>query len=199
MLQWLTDHSDAIQTLSAVATAAIWIIYLQLILSGMRHQRRTEILILVGGGRGIAARCFVANLGMDPVYITSVTVRLHYDHTSETRDITDVQGVGDDAPAWQRTLQGPMKSGDSRAIGTLEDLLGPALEAAGLSLEAIRHFDLQVAAFTASDSEIVAAERGFRLEHSGEGVGVRPLTIETRQIRSLFARKRIRRQLRESL
>ena len=199
LLNWLSENSGAIQAITAIAMAVIWVSYLQLIASGVRRQRRTEILILVGAGHGIEARCFVANLGLDPIYVTSVTVRLSYENTSETADITEVQGAGEEASAWERTLQGPMRSAESRPIGTLMELIGPALAEADLELDAIHHVHIRVSAFTASDSDLVAAERGFRLDRSTGAVNVRPLTLETRQIRWFLDRWRIRRQLRARL
>lgn len=62
MMNWVAQHSSALQVLLNGLMVLIWILYLQIFLTSFRRQRRSDVLITVGAGVGLAARCFVTNL-----------------------------------------------------------------------------------------------------------------------------------------
>ncbi|TNC60456.1 hypothetical protein FHG71_22030, partial [Rubellimicrobium roseum] len=76
MLDWLSANSDAVNVVLNLAMLLVWIVYLQVFVSSYRRQRRANILISVGGGSGLDARCLVSNMSEGAIYIRSLVLDL---------------------------------------------------------------------------------------------------------------------------
>lgn len=76
MWNWLAENASPVQAVVGVVTALVWIVYLQILVSGLRRQRRTEILINLGGSRNLDARFFISNLGFEPIYILEIMLTI---------------------------------------------------------------------------------------------------------------------------
>ena len=63
MISWISQNSDWLQVVLNASMVIVWLVYLQVFLSGFRRQRRSDILITLGAGAGLNARCFVAIWG----------------------------------------------------------------------------------------------------------------------------------------
>ena len=74
MIEWMSNHAQLLGVAVSAVTAVIWVIYLQLLVSSMRRQRRTNVEITRAGEPGEDAKCLVSNMGAEPVYIKSVIV-----------------------------------------------------------------------------------------------------------------------------
>ena len=72
MWDWISENSGLVQAGMAAVTALVWMVYLHIIVSGLRRQRRTEILIQLGGARNLSARILVSNLGFEPIYVLEI-------------------------------------------------------------------------------------------------------------------------------
>lgn len=199
-MEWMVQNPALVQAMLSGVTALVWIVYLHLIMTGLRRQRRTAILINLGGGSGGDARFLVSNLGLEPVYLLEVLVTMRRDGQVTVAPITER------AELWTRrldrpteaTTQGPLTSGDFRDIGSVADLVERAQLHFGdaIRLDDLDNVEVTVVAYTASTSRLAAATRAFvvRTDDSGR-CRVLPDSLHARQIRSFLERARLRKVL----
>lgn len=201
MLDWIVENSGLVQAMMAGVTALVWVFYLHIIVAGLRRQRRTEILINLGGDRSFSARTLVSNLGFEPVYILEIIMTVWSgdgERTSSVADRAEVAEAEHQSPR-EATLQGPLKSGEYVDIGSIQDLLErDRLQFLDhIDLDDVSRIEITVAAITAATNSIVAARRRFRRQ-PGEGKrALVPETLYAQQVRSRRGRKAIERQIRE--
>ncbi|MBM9593213.1 hypothetical protein [Roseitranquillus sediminis] len=202
MLSWLNEHSGALQVIMALVSALIWLVYLQIFLLSYVRQRRPEMLISMGAGIGLDARCFIANLGLEPIYISQLLMRVstedgeHEAATTDRQDMTEEQ-MKDPKNA---TNQGPLSSGKSFDAGSFRELTRQVLRANSLDEDTpMVRLELTVVAMNASSAMLFAARRRYdMIDVRGQQL-LEPQTLSTEQIRSIFQRRRLRRQLRQNL
>lgn len=203
MWDWISENSGLVQAGMAAVTAVVWMIYLHVIVSGLRRQRRTEILIHLGGARDLSARILVSNLGFEPIYVLEIMLTVWTADGQRMSSVADRTEIARDQHATPReaTLQGPLKSGDHVDIGSVLDLLDRARHHGFDALEPgdIRAVEVTVAAITAADSRIAAATRRFAMKGQGDALSLCPQSLYAQQIRSSWRRRRIEAQLRERL
>lgn len=203
MWDWISENSGLVQAGMAAVTALVWMVYLHIIVSGLRRQRRTEILIQLGGARNLSARILVSNLGFEPIYVLEIMLTVWTaigERMSSVADRTEI-AQGQHATPREATLQGPLKSGDHVDIGSVLDLLDRARHRSFDALEPgdIREVEVTVAAITAADSRIAAAARRFAMKGEGDDMSLCPQNLYARQIRSRWRRRQIEAKLRERL
>ena len=203
MWEWISENSGLVQASMAAITALVWMVYLHIIVSGLRRQRRTEILIHLGGARDLSARILVSNLGLEPLYVLEIMLTVWTadgERMSSVADRTEIAKDQHESPR-QATLQGALKSGDHVDIGSVTDLLDRARHQSFDQIEPddIRHLKVTVAAITAADSHIAAAERRFSMRRDGDTLSLRPVNLAAQQIRSRHQRRKIETQMRKGL
>ncbi len=187
----------------AAVTALVWMVYLHIIVSGLRRQRRTEILIYLGGARSLSARILVSNLGFEPIYVLEIMLTVWTaggERMSSVADRTEI-AQGQHSTPREATLQGPLKSGDHVDIGSVLDLLDRARHSCFDTLETadIREVEVTVAAITAADSRIAAAARRFSMRGQGDDMSLCPQSLHARQIRSRWRRRQIEAKMRDRM
>lgn len=203
MWDWVSENSGLVQAAMAAITALVWVVYLHILVLGMRRQRRTEILIHLGGARDLSARILVSNLGLEPLYVLEIMLTVWTadgERMSSVADRTEIAKDQHESPR-QATLQGALKSGDHVEIGSVTDLLDRARHKSfdRIEPEDIRQLQITVAAITAADSSIAAATRRFAMRREGDHLSLRPLNLAAQQIRSRRARRAIEAQMRKGL
>lgn len=203
MWGWLADNSALVQAAMGGITALVWVFYLHILVSGLNRQRRTDILIHLGGSQGLDARTFVSNLGFEPIYVLEIILTIwSTDGERETSiaDRTELTKEDLSSPS-AATFQGPLKSGEFVDIGSFENLLQRARwnTAADLDPSEIGRVELKIAAISAASSIIVAARRQFYIDFEEDKCRVRPKTLYAVQIRSWWGRYKLRRQLQAQL
>jgi len=181
----------------------VWIVYLQLLLMTVLRQRRPLILIGTGAGVGLESRCFISNLSFEPLYVMDLTLTIAASQGERIAFITDRWEMGRDELTNPReaTNKGPLKSGEFFDVGSFDNLLNRARRALDETIDpsGVRRFELMVIATTAASPAIVAASRGFILHAGSAEPRLVPATVGTFQIRSLLARRRIKRTLQARL
>ncbi|MGR3821839.1 MAG: hypothetical protein ACU0A5_04600 [Salipiger marinus] len=201
MFEWLSTHSDALQVMLSGLTALIWIVYLQVFLVSFRRQRRPEIIISLGAGAGTKASWFVANLGLEPVFIVDVLVRLETEDGITEAVVTDRTEMNDrelSNPS-EATNQGPLASGAFMSIGTLDTLLHRSASQP-IPVSDLKSVTIVVAASMAARWSLVGASRQYRLSFDEEGAPTILATkIDTDQIRSRAGRRALLRKLESRL
>lgn len=195
-MNWLADNSSAIQAVTGILTALIWIVYLHALLVNFARQYRPEVLITYGAGKGLASHCFITNLGLEPIYLLDAVIEVHTHEDSRTASIIDRseegEAVSDPARA---TNQGPLASAGYRDIGSFKSLLerakgqDPDLPDA----DAVCSIEITIIAATAARASLAGARRRFVLGRDGKN-GSRLLAArsDTRQIRSSRELRRLR-------
>lgn len=199
MSAWLAQHAAALQIASSFLVALVWVVYLQAFLLSFRRQRRTMLLVSRGAGVGMGARCFISNLGFEPIFLVQVMVRLSAGGRRETAIITDRTELTEAQlrDPEEPTNLGPLKSGELADIGNFRTLFTRARDQVGEALGdgAITAMEVVVVASTAASSTVVGAERRFRLTGAAEDPVVQPVSLIARQIRGRSERRRLRREL----
>lgn len=203
MWNWLAENTSPMQAIVGIVTALVWIFYLQILVSGLRRQRRPEILIHLGGSRSLDARTFISNLGFEPIYILEIMLTIwSTDGERETSiaDRTEMAKENLSNPS-AITFQGPLNSGNFIDIGSFEDLLKRARwnTSDDLAPDAINRVELKVAAISAASSTVVASKRQFFVECVGDECQLRPKTLYATQIRSWWGRYSLKRELQAKL
>ncbi len=110
MFDWVSQNSSVIQSFVSTITALVWVIYLQLLLTGFRRQQRTEILINLGGSKSTRARVIVSNLGFEPIYILEGLLTIY------TRDGPRVSSIIDRTETYDKDLDTATESTLQRLI-----------------------------------------------------------------------------------
>ncbi|WP_139206544.1 hypothetical protein [Paracoccus homiensis] len=196
---WLVENAGLVQAAVGIVTALVWFVYLQVLVSGVRRQRRTEILIHLGGSRSLDGRLFISNLGFEPIYILEIllTLRTPYgERETSVADRTEIAKEEVKNPV-ATTSQGPLKSGEFVDIGSFDDLLQRAQRNTSDDLQAdgVSRVELKVAAISAASSAVVAAKRQFCITFDAGKCRIRPKTVYATQIRSWWGRCRLKREL----
>ena len=199
----MNQHSATLQVVFSGLMVLIWIAYLQLFLSSFLRQRRSMILIERGPGAGLRARCFVGNLGLEPIYVLDIVVRLATEDGEVSAVVTDREELHEkeESNPKEATNQGPVKSGDSYDIGSFEDLLRRARRQNDRAIrdEDVRELEVTVVATTAGSSGVVGARRSYGIDLRDGESRLLPTVIAAEQIRSRLGRRRLKRRLAERL
>lgn len=206
MISWISQHSAALDTILSAAMTLIWVAYLQIFLVSYLRNRRSDILINVGAGVGLGARCFVSNLGLEPIYIVDVLVEIETKDGSFEAVITDRSELTEDQQRdpTHATNQGPMTSGGLVDIGSFRDLVTRTRRDDLQPEEDILSITVTVVAATAAHSTIVGACRTYDIvrdedEAEGRQIQLHAHSISARQIRSWRGRRRLRERLRRRI
>lgn len=185
--QWLSDNSEPIGAIASILTLVVWVSYFQLLYISYRHRMRAKILISRGGDPSLDARCILANMSVEPVYLEAVIV----DANTSDRDVfcslsSLVAGDVDPADPRRQLLQGPLESGEMIDAGTFRTLLKLAdVEVPPEGPEKPIDFKITVLGEYTGDDAIVAVERKFRLE----GKRLSSPMLAAQRVRSLKTRR----------
>lgn len=199
-MQWLAQYAATIQAASSILMVLIWLVYLNFFLLGFHRQRRPELLISAGAGRGLDARIFVTNLGIEPVYVLDVVMHRWSEDGGIRADVTELLQDQDDG-CWEvstATRQGPLKSGDSKDFGSFRDLFRDA-DLTSRDDEPRGSICLTVIAAAASTARIFGAYRTFDMIPASPVLRIVPLHVETCQVRSWSGRRHLNAEIRHSL
>ncbi len=202
MLAWIRENVTLLQLAVSMISAVVWIFYLQIFLLSFLRQRRPEILISRGAGVGMEARCFIANLGFEPIYVSQLLISIQTPEGKRDAAITDREVMTEEQQRdpRQATNQGPLKSGDSFDAGSFTDLLRQALRAAGAAEDVkVESFNITVVGIHAASAAFVGATRHFDVIDRNGWSEIQPDDLATRQIRSFLGRRRLRRKLQRDL
>ncbi|MBZ8134178.1 hypothetical protein [Afifella sp. IM 167] len=208
MWNWISENSSAIAAVTSVGTLLVWLVYLQLILSNFRRQRRSTILINRGAGSGLGGHCLISNMSTSAVYLTSIIATMKTEDRTFQHALTDLRELDETMKGDPRSIfkQGPLQPGEYLDIGTFRDLIqqmgesedGPAQGEDWASV--VESLELTAVAVYGSDDLLVGSRRTFELRKDEDGrTSVCPTTLDSVQIRSRRERRKIGALLQESL
>ena len=199
-MDWWRQNSDVLNLGLNGAMLLVWVLYLQVFLSGFRRQRRAMIVIGMGAGTGLDARCLLSNMSEDSIYVVNLIARVKAGEDgwdASFIDRHDLPGEEADRDPMRRTRQGPLGAGDYMDSGSFGDLLARAMPP-GRDPEAVfAHTEgvltVEVVALYAAEDLPVAARRRFRIRPAEDGPRLEPLDLRTGQVRSRRRRRRLAR------
>ncbi|APX24690.1 MAG: hypothetical protein CML50_25020 [Rhodobacteraceae bacterium] len=198
MIEWMSNHAQLLGVAVSAVTAVIWVIYLQLLVSSMRRQRRTNVEITRAGEPGEDAKCLVSNMGAEPVYIKSVIVDVVADGERYTAAATQRREITQDklTDLAEKTTEGPLESGKSRDVGSFKDLVSRMMDFCEIEQlkDRIENIKILVVMTSGFSKQLAAAEQEFAVTPDGQGgLYVTHSSVTSTQLRG----RRVRRQIEE--
>lgn len=206
MINWLNEMSGAANVVLNLAMLLVWIAYLQVFVSSYRRQRRATILINVGGGSGLDARCLVSNMSQGTIYVRSLLLDLTTRDGTSSHSVTEPEGQEDwtgptDLKLWTR--QGPIDPGGIRDMGPFGAMLDHVVRtkhaqnerSVSADLSAIVQVRVTVVAQYGPEDLMVAAEQTYAVNRLNSSPRLVPQATTSRQIRSRRERARLRERL----
>ncbi|WP_299822499.1 hypothetical protein [uncultured Jannaschia sp.] len=199
-MDWLRQNSDVLNVALNGAMLLVWVLYLQVFLSGFRRQRRAMIVIGMGAGPGLDARCLLSNMSEDSIYVANLIARVEAGEDGWDASFIDRHDLPDEEAGrdpMRRTRQGPLGAGDYMDAGAFGDLLARAVPE-GRDPEAVFARDeglltVEVVALYAAEDLPVAARRRFRIRPAEDGPRLEAVDLHTEQIRSHRQRRKLAR------
>jgi len=206
-MNWLSENSQTVSALVSTGTLAVWMIYLHVFLRSFRQQNRANILINLGGGHGLDARCLVTNMSANPIYIYAMKATLYRPDGPIRSAVTELDAVEEwqnpsDLQLWTR--QGPLQPGGVRDMGAMRAIIDHVLrkrseQATPPEQAGIESIEIQVAAVFAPEELLAAAARHFTVIAGSETLAIRANTLGTKQIRSHRERREMEREIAQDL
>lgn len=198
-MEWLSEHAQLLGVGVSAVTAVVWLVYLQLLLDGMRRQRRTNIEITRAGGQKENAKCLVSNMGAEPVFLLSVIVSAEAEGETYSAAATQRRDSLENlCDLREMTNEGPLETGKSRDVGSFEDLVKRLLSFHDVDdlKRKIEHIKILVAVNSGFSKQISAAEQSFSVSVDQNGcLHLTPEHVTTRQLRGRKVRRHIRERL----
>ena len=199
----LLEYAPLISAGASVLMLAVWGIYLDLFWRSYRRQHRAKIVIGHGEGMGLDSLCLVSNMSAEPIHIEGVIVAAEHGEQRWARAITSLSDIEGASGPKKPSREGPLKSGDYIVLGTFRELLDLARAPADCAcrddqtqLDAIA---VLVIADLSTETDLVFAQRRFRIRRHARGVAFRPEDIETRRITRADERREVEEILRSHL
>ncbi|NDV50094.1 hypothetical protein [Salipiger sp. PrR003] len=181
----------------SIATAIIWIFYLQVFLMSYLRQTRASLLITMAGGKTSRARCIVSNMSSEPAFLVEVIAELEQNGTNLSMSVTDRIGFQpsadpeDTGSADASSAHGPVQSGGHVDVGSFQDIFSRAERQLNHKAEDFDHFRIIAVAATNQARGLIAAHRSFEIQNGR----VTPVEVEASQVRSRRTRQKIKRVL----
>lgn len=217
MYKWIVEHHQVLSVLASLGSVVIWLVYAQLLYLGFRRQRSPRLIINRGRNKDINALCLISNMSAESVFIEYIIAELETSEGAITMDVTDfeqeyTEGDEDDRQrklssetqlslnSTENTRQGPIEPGGFLHIGTFCQLIQRLARDEGIlmagdvpqgSLE-FHRLTLRLIGIYGPENMPVGAERSFDLKLSGSYFGLRPASWDTKQLASIWQRRRLR-------
>ena len=189
MVEFLRQNSELLQVGLNALMLVVWAIYLHLLLMNFMRQRQSVILITRGASRGPSARCFVTNMGSEPIYLLAAFVFLESESSTYFAPVTEGSDIYREElnnPS-RATNQGPLQSGEARDIGDFSTLERRAREQVSDDTvpEDASRFTIVVVAASGHAARLVGAYQRYTVTASGDERVYEPRHIVARQIGNL--------------
>ena len=162
MYKWIVEHHQVLSVLASLGSVVIWLVYAQLLYLGFRRQRSPRLIINRGRNKDINALCLISNMSAESVFIEYIIAELDIGTFCEL-----VQRLARD--------EGILMAGDVPQ-GSLE----------------FHRLTLRLIGIYGPENMPVGAERSFDLKLSGSYFGLRPASWDTKQLASIWQRRRLR-------
>ncbi|GAA4229315.1 hypothetical protein GGQ68_001414 [Sagittula marina] len=202
MWDWVVSNSSGLNTLLNIAMLLVWIGYLQVFLMSFQRANRAMIHIDSAVQDGRDARCIIANMGSEAVYVVGVQVKLTDGDKTVASLVSDrsEHTLAVDKEFRGQTLQGPLAPGESLDVGSFRNLCSRAAYRLGqdLNLDNCTKVEITVAIAAQQAHRILGAHKSFSIEgDESANLSFRPDRILTEQISSRRRRKALEQRMLE--
>ncbi|ETX27196.1 hypothetical protein [Roseivivax isoporae] len=197
MFDWMTANSDALTLVANLGMVGVWLIYLNVFLVGFTRQNRTVLHISRAAADDRRGRCLITNMGAQNVYLLAVIVDLETEDGHSRALVTDREEFSkeDFDDLLQRTLQGPLGSGEARDIGSFEDLARRAQMRRGTNFDLSRICAMKITVVAAPNQvrELCGAYKQFDVREVDNPDAARfvPRSLLSPQITGPFRTRRL--------
>lgn len=195
MIDWMQEHSGALNVTLNAAMLMVWLAYLHLFLTSFRRSNRAVIHIARATDTDGEARCLVTNMGSDMVYILGIKIDVHAGDKRFATLVTD--RVHEDDPLGgqmrDRTNQGPLNGGEVLDIGSFRRICARAIEGEDASEADAVEITVIVAAQQAK--RLMGGYKRFDIQRANGSVSYHSEGVLTRQITSASRRRDLEREL----
>ena len=192
MWDWVKESANALAMIASYGTLIVWLTYLQILVVGVKRQRRANILITRGKGADLEAGLLVSNMSAEAIYVKSLIARIEMGERSVEHSLSDLESISDQ----DEHTQGPLDAGEWMRIGSFQDVVEQlAREEGGAAddwRETLTAIELTVAAVYGPDDLLAGATRRFEVDSSQDPSRMRPDEPDTRQIRSRRERRALK-------
>lgn len=199
MWTWIEDNVALVSLGTDVGMMLIWLVYLQVFVVSFVRSNRIAIHIGMAASDDPEARCLITNMSTSAVYVLGVTADLESDDGVSRVLVTDRLELRRDelSNPRDRTNQGPLGAGEARDIGSFRNLTERAALRLGheMPVESIRSMTLTVVVATHEATDLQGGYKRFDVEWIGERAVFSSSDVLTRQVRSYWRRRRLRRLL----
>ena len=199
-MDWLQQNAQLISLWANLAMVLIWLTYLQLIYMGFRRSNRAVIHIDRATADSEEARCLVANMGADPVYVLAVKVDL--DCADGAREALVTDRLEQDGPLGgdfrEGTNKGPLRGGEVVDIGSFSAIVERAARQMGEEIrgDSCRSVEITVVVAAQQAHKLLGGYKRFAVEgEPGSPLRVRSDDVLTRQISGWLRRRQLMREI----
>jgi len=210
--KWIAEHHQVLSVCASFGSLIIWLVYAQLLYLGFRRQRSPRLIINRGRNKDINALCLISNMSAESVFIEYIIAELETSEGEITMDVTDFEreyseGDEDDGQppldVRENTRQGPIESGGFLHIGTFCELIQRLARDENIKVtDGIPQGELEFTRLTLSligiygpENMPIGAERSFDLTVSGNRLGLKPASWDTKQLASIRQRRKLRKRV----
>ncbi len=193
-MSWITGNYEIWNVALQAVMALIWIAYLQIFLFSYLRQRRPVVLINRSMGSSKNSRCFLANMGAEPIHLTAMIADVRIDGEMLRTFVTDREELRKDtltSPS-EGTNQGPVSSGKFIDAGSYGEIVERALNHLGRPDDFPKVTELCVTVLCSSgySSDIIAGRRGFSVGEIDGELHFVPTNPTTEQLGSRREKRR---------
>lgn len=200
MWDWIGNNVTELNLVFNGAMLLVWMAYLQLFLQSFRRSNRAVIHIDMAVKQDLEARCLVANMGSDAVYLLAVKVGL--DCRKDVLEALVTDKLEDDGPLGgdfrHKTTQGPLRGGEVVDIGSFRNIVERAAHRLGkhIELESCRSVEITVVVAAQQAHRLMGGYKRFDIHRSDDDVvHLRSPDVLTRQIVGWRRRRSLTRDL----
>ncbi|SFE20657.1 hypothetical protein [Roseivivax sediminis] len=203
MPSWIIENAEVIGMIANVAMVVVWITYLNLFLVSFMRQNRSVLHISRAASEHSKGRCLVTNMGSQNVYILAVVIDIDTEDGRSRALVTDREEMSENDvdDMLERTLQGPLGSGEARDMGSFEDLARRAQARLGAPFDVhyCNGMTITVVAAPNQVKSLVGGCKRFDIRAVDDPAEPRfvPTTLLSPQITGPFKTKRLARMIKE--
>ncbi|MFZ5963817.1 hypothetical protein ACOXXX_12755 [Thalassococcus sp. BH17M4-6] len=199
-MDWMQENAEQITLWANIAMVMIWLVYLQLMYMGIRRANRAVIHIDKAASEDEDARCLVANMGSDTVYVLAVKVDLDCANGVHEALVTD--RMEKDGPLGgdfrEGSSKGPLRGGEVVDIGSFGAIVERAARQmdADIRVDTCRGIEITVVVAAQQAHKLLGGYKRFEVEGAEGGpLTVRSDDVLTRQISGWKRRRQLRREI----
>lgn len=214
IFDFIQENAELVSALTSVLSVGVWIFYANLLYRQFRHQHHPRVMIHQAPDLSGESQCMLINMSPRLVNVVSIVAvgwtekgllraNVSNYHIKQKED-----GLKNFRSEDVRQLfkQGPLSSGEYLVIGSFQDLLNLLIQSRentdeDINIESIHQLEIRVALFQGMENHPLGATRRFEVSplgvptktESGENhLLVRPVTMHTRQLVSIWQRRKVK-------